>query len=112
MKRIPRYWWVVGLLFAVAVVLLSPLASPHPDGLERVAEDTGFIQEAEPSPYEVLPDYTVPGVGNEAASTIAAGIIGTLVVFGLGYGLSRALGRRGRAEGSASAGSGDVKQQQ
>jgi len=103
MKRIVRYWWIAGLLLAVTVVLFSPLASSHPDGLERVAEDTGFIEEAEPSPYEVLPDYTVPGVRNEAASTIAAGIIGTLLVFALGYGLSRAVRRKDGAEGSAAA---------
>ena len=103
MKRIPSYWWVVGLLLAVTVVLFSPLASSHPDGLERVAEDTGFLEDAKPSPYEVLPDYTVPGVRNEAASTIAAGIIGTLLVFALGYGLSRAVRRKDRAEGSAAA---------
>lgn len=109
MKRLLRYWWVAGLLLAVAVVLFSPLASSHPDGLERVAEDTGFIEEAQPSPYEVLPDYTVPGVRNEAVSTIAAGIIGTLLLFVLGYGFSRAVRRRGGAEGSANAGSGGGK---
>ena len=103
MKWIVRYWWIAGLLLAVTLVLFSPLASSHPDGLERVAEDTGFLEDAEPSPYEVLPDYTVPGVRNEAASTIAAGIIGTLLVFALGYGLSRAVRRKGGAEGSAAA---------
>ena len=103
MTRLPRYWWIVGLLLAAAAVLFSPLASPHPDGLERIAEDTGFIETAEPSPYEVMPDYTVPGIRNEAASTITAGIIGTLLVFALGYGVSRAVRRRGAAEGSADA---------
>jgi len=99
MKRIVRYWWIAGLALAVTVVLFSPLASSHPDGLERVAEDTGFLEDTEPSPYEVLPGYTVPGVRNEAASTIAAGIIGTLLVFALGYGLSRAVRRKDGAGG-------------
>jgi len=31
-------------------VLLSPLASSSPDGLERVAEDKGFIDAAEAPP--------------------------------------------------------------
>ena len=31
-------WAAVGLVIALAVTLLAPLASPYPDGLERVAE--------------------------------------------------------------------------
>ena len=96
-------WWAAGLLLAIAVVLFSPLASPDPDGLERVAEDTGFIDDAKPSLFEIMADYTVPGVGNAAASTIAAGIIGTLVVFAVAYGLSRTLGRRTRPRRPAGA---------
>jgi len=87
-------WWVVGLLIALAVTLISPLASAWPDGLERVAEDKGFIEDAQDAPYEVIPDYVLPGVGNEAVATILAGIVGTLVVFGLAYGLGVLLRRR------------------
>jgi hypothetical protein len=87
-------WWIVGLLIALAVTLLSPLASAWPDGLERVAEDKGFIEEAQDAPYEVVPDYVLPGIGNEALATILAGIVGTLVVFGLAYGLGILLRRR------------------
>ncbi|MPZ23746.1 MAG: cobalamin biosynthesis protein CbiM, partial [Dehalococcoidia bacterium] len=61
---------VVGLAIAVAVALFSPLASSHPDGLERVAEDKEFIETAEDSPYEIIPDYTFPGVDNEDLSTV------------------------------------------
>ena len=40
--------WVAGLaIAALVVVVLAPLASPDPDGLERVAEDTGFIATAQ-----------------------------------------------------------------
>ena len=94
MDTFKRYWWTIGLLIALAVALLSPLASPHPDGLERVAEDQGFLDRAEDAPYEIIPDYLFPGVKNEAVSTIAAGLIGTLVVFGIGYGLAWAVRRR------------------
>jgi hypothetical protein len=87
-------WWIVGLLIALAVTLLSPLASAWPDGLERVAEDKGFIEDAQDAPYEVVPDYVLPGIGNEALATILAGIVGTLVVFGLAYGLGILLRRR------------------
>jgi hypothetical protein len=87
-------WWIVGLLIALAVTLISPLASAWPDGLERVAEDKGFIEDAQDAPYEVIPDYVLPGIGNEALATILAGIVGTLVVFGLAYGLGILLRRR------------------
>jgi hypothetical protein len=87
-------WWIVGLLIALAVTLISPLASAWPDGLERVAEDKGFIEDAQDAPYEVVPDYVLPGIGNEALATILAGIVGTLVVFGLAYGLGILLRRR------------------
>jgi hypothetical protein len=89
-----RKWWIVGLLIALAVTLISPLASAWPDGLERVAEDKGFIEDAQNAPYEVIPDYVFPGIGNEAVATILAGIVGTLVVFGLAYGLGALLRRR------------------
>jgi hypothetical protein len=87
-------WWIVGLLIALAVTLISPLASAWPDGLERVAENKGFIEDAQDAPYEVIPDYVLPGIGNEALATILAGIVGTLVVFGLAYGLGILLRRR------------------
>ena len=38
-----RRWWLVGLAVALLVVIvLAPLASSAPDGLERVAIDAGF----------------------------------------------------------------------
>ena len=89
-----RKWWIIGLLIALAVTLISPLASAWPDGLERVAEDKGFIEDAQDAPYQVIPDYVFPSVGNEAVATILAGIVGTLVVFGLAYGLGALLKRR------------------
>ena len=43
---IRRYWWLAGLaLAALVVVVLAPLASSDPDGLERVAIDAGFAEQ-------------------------------------------------------------------
>lgn len=75
-----RGWVIAGLVIALAVVLLSPLASANPDGLERVAMNIGFIQRGADAPYEILPDYTIPLLGETAVSTILAGVIGALVV--------------------------------
>ena len=94
-----KRWWVAGLLLALAVTLLSPLASSLPDGLERVAEDIGFIEKAQEAPYQVIPDYVFPGLGDEALATILAGVVGTLIVFALSYGLALTLRRPESREG-------------
>jgi len=96
MNRLKKYWWAIGLLLALAVALFSPLASSHPDGLERVAEDQGFLDQARGVPFQIIPDYLFPGIENEAVATILAGVVGTVVVFGLGYGLAWVLRQRSR----------------
>ena len=94
-------WWVLGYIVAVAVTLLAPLASGSPDGLERVAEDSGFIERAQGAPYAIIADYVVPGIQNEALATILAGIIGVTVVYvmvaGSLYGLFTLYRHRRRA---------------
>lgn len=88
MKWLKKNWWVAGLILALAVALLSPLASPYVDGLERVAEDHDFVDQAKDPPFRVIADYLFPGVQNERLATILAGLVGTLVVFGLVYGMA------------------------
>lgn len=83
-----RKWWLFGLLLALALVFLAPLASPSPDGLERVAEDKGFITKAREPLFKVIPDYLFPGIENEALSTVLAGLLGTIILFGMGYALA------------------------
>jgi ABC-type spermidine/putrescine transport system permease subunit I len=92
--KLRKYWWVIGLLLALGVALLSPLASPHPDGLERVAENEGFLDHAQDAPYQVIPDYSFPGIENEAVATIVAGLVGTVFLFAIGYALAWLLRRR------------------
>lgn len=93
--RRARWIWI-GLGLALLLALLAPLASPDPDGLERVAEDQGFADQARAAWYEVIPDYLFPGLG-EAAGTVVAGIVGVLLLFGLTTWWGRALRRRGRS---------------
>ncbi len=78
-----RNWWVVaGLIAAAAVVVfLAPAASSDPDGLEKVAEDKEFAEKAEDPWYEIFPDYTIPGIDNEWATVVLAGLIGVAIVF-------------------------------
>lgn len=75
--------WVAGLLLALALVILAPLASAHPDGLEWVAEQQGFLDFARDPTYQLIPDYLLPGVSNEVLGTILAGLVGALLVFGV-----------------------------
>jgi len=86
-----KRWWTVGLIIALAVTIISPLASPWPDGLERVAEDQGFIDRALDPFYEIIPDYVLPGMPHEALATILAGMAGVLIVFGLALGVGYVL---------------------
>lgn len=86
-----RGWIVAGVVVSLLAVLLSPLASANPDGLERVAEDFGFMEFGQSAPYQILPDYTIPFLGETALSTIAAGAIGALIVLGLMLLIGRSL---------------------
>jgi cobalt/nickel transport system permease protein len=89
-----RGWVLPGVLIALAVVLLSPLASAHPDGLERVAKDMGFLGTAQSAPFQILPDYTVPFLGTTPLSTIVAGMIGALVVLAIAFITGRSLQKK------------------
>ncbi len=66
-------------LFLAGVI--SFYASSSPDGLEKVAEDIGFIQTARDSAVANSPfsDYGVVGVANERLSVGISGIIGVIV---------------------------------
>jgi len=73
-------WVVAGVVITLVVVLLSPLASAFPDGLERVAEDMGFLGIGQSSSYKIIPDYTLPFLGATPVSTILAGMVGVIIV--------------------------------
>lgn len=83
-----------GLAAALAVaILLGPLASEAPDGLEYVGRRLGFLgAELPPLLPAPIPDYELPGLpAHVGLATAAAGLIGTLVVFAVGLALARAL---------------------
>jgi cobalt/nickel transport system permease protein len=88
-----RGWAIGGIGVAVAVVVvLAPLASGDPDGLERVAGDLGFLGQASDGALRLLTDYVVPGVeGN--LSTALAGLVGVGVVIPIVLGVGRLLAR-------------------
>ena len=94
-SRLGRWWWMAGVaIAALVVIVLAPLASPDPDGLERVAEDQGFIDRAENFVSGLLGDYAIPGIDDPAVSTILSGLIGVAIVVVIMFALGRVLARR------------------
>lgn len=99
-----RTFFVAGLIVALLVAgVVSFYASSHPDGLEFVAEKTGFADSAEESATSDSPlaDYRTKGVDDERLSGGLAGVLGSLLVLVLAGGLAFVVRRRG-PEGSES----------
>lgn len=72
---------VAGLAVAVVLgVLVSPFASSEPDGLEKV---TAGWQQAQVWKYSPVPDYEVGHVGSDFAKVGVAGLVGTVLAFGV-----------------------------
>lgn len=82
--------WLMGFAAALIVAAFaSPFASSSPDGLEKVAEDKGFLEKGTSYISSPIPDYTMPGISHAGVATAAAGVIGTIITFGVMYGLSK-----------------------
>ncbi|MEZ5175269.1 MAG: PDGLE domain-containing protein [Acidimicrobiia bacterium] len=71
-------------------VVLSQFASSKPDGLEYIAEQEGFADQAQD---HSLADTPLADYGGDGASRAVAAAIGIAVTLGVGYGLFRLLGR-------------------
>jgi hypothetical protein len=99
MTRASALLLVVGLLVALGLAALSPLASKNPDGLEHVSEKHGIAPETSDERRAPIPNYWED---EGAAKKIVAGVLGTLLVFGLTLGLGAALRKRGARGGSSS----------
>ncbi len=86
-----RKFYIAGFMVSLFLAgVVSFYASSDPDGLERVAEDIGFIETAKDHSNAdgTLADYGVKGIENERASVGVAGVIGvigTAVVAGVGF---------------------------
>jgi cobalt/nickel transport protein len=95
-----RKFYIAGFVVSLFLAgVVSFYASSSPDGLEKVAEDIGFIETAKENTNAdvVLSDYGTKGVDNERASVgIAgvAGVLGTAVVAGVAF---RLIARKPRA---------------
>jgi len=92
-----RRFFAVALVVCLLVAgVASYYASSHPDGLEHVAEQTGFIDSAEDSATADSPlaDYQTSGIDDARTSGGVAGVIGVLVMLALSTGLFWVVRRR------------------
>ncbi|MFN3215002.1 MAG: energy-coupling factor ABC transporter permease [Acidimicrobiales bacterium] len=80
---------IVALGFAAVV---SQFAVDNPDGLERVAEDEGFIDSARDHAFgdSIFADYATSGIDNEQASLAVAGIAGVILTLAVMAGITSA----------------------
>lgn len=87
----------LGLLLCLLIAGVgSYYASAHPDGLEHVAQSTGFSDSAEDSVVADSPlaDYQVVGVDDDRLSGGLAGVLGVAIIAVLSTGLFWGLRRR------------------
>ena len=100
MDRNLKFLILAGLLLSLVLgIIISPFASPHPDGLEWVAEENGFLEKSEGDPAwkaSLIPDYAIPGVSSEILATGIAGLAGTFLVFAVGWGIAALISQRKR----------------
>jgi cobalt/nickel transport system permease protein len=94
-RRVPiRTFAIAGLLAALFFgTVISQFAVDNPDGLERVAIDTGFVESEQDHALagSIFADYATAGLENESLSLAIAGISGTLIVLAVGWGLFAAV---------------------
>jgi len=84
--------WLIPIISTLLIAgILSLFASSFPDGLEKVAENFGFIHLAENvrialnTPFS---DYQISGM-NEQVGTSVSGLFGTSICFGLSFLISK-----------------------
>lgn len=94
MKKKNVVWILIGC--ALFAIMAAFIASSHPDGLEWVAEKAGFIHFGEGKEVftSPMPDYLMPCIKNEFLSSVVAAIGGTLLMFGVVWGIGRLLQRK------------------
>lgn len=90
-----RFYLALAVVSLLVAGVLALFASSQPDGLERVAIDTGFANSAQDSAVADSPlaDYTLAG-GDSRAHSAAAGVAGVALMAAVAFGVFGLLGRR------------------
>lgn len=98
MNQYNRIFILTGLgISLIIAVFLSPFASSDPDGLDRVSQDLQFEDQAVEHPpahkfpfYRIFDEYALRGVPDSVATPLA-GLIGTVVTFGIAWSMGKIL---------------------
>jgi len=96
-------WVVVGVGLVLSLFLagyVSYYASSSPDGLVKIAEDQGFLANAQDSATANLPTagYGIAGVDSSRLSGGLAGVLGVLVIAIIGFGMFWLIGRSNKSK--------------
>jgi hypothetical protein len=83
-----QFTMVAAIMIFLAVFV--PLASSSPDGLERVVENFGVVEQT-PIWNGVMSDYAIAAITDPYVSTLLAGIFGTIMVLIAGFVLGKAI---------------------
>lgn len=77
------------LVAAFVAMVVSQFAASHPDGLERVAIDKGFMERASEHSLgnSLFAEYATRGISNEGVSLAIAGCVGVALTLLVGTGL-------------------------
>lgn len=95
--KLANKFLAIGFLVTIALAgVVSYYASGDPDGLEKVAEEKGFLENATDHSLENSPlaDYGVSGIADERLSVGFAGVIGVILMLGLSTLLFKFLAKR------------------
>ena len=89
------------LVTMLLATVVSQFAVDDPDGLEAVAEDTGFSSSGQEHGLtdSIFAEYAITGINNEGLSLAIAGAAGTIITLAVGYGLFKTLRPRGKVLG-------------
>lgn len=82
-KKITTFVLVGIIASLIIAVFISPFASSFPDGLEKVAENFGFLSKAENAVSDrifLIPDYTFSAVESPLWQGALAGFFGVLII--------------------------------
>jgi cobalt/nickel transport protein len=86
-----------GILVSIFIAgFISYYASSSPDGLEKVAEDKGFLDTAKDSANSdsFLADYGIAGIDNERLSVGLSGIIGVIATLSVSLLIFKTLAKK------------------
>ena len=86
-----------GILVSIIVAgFISYYASSAPDGLEKVAEEKGFLDTAKDSANSdsFLADYGIAGIDNERLSVGLSGLIGVIATLSVSLLIFKTLAKK------------------